>query len=95
MPSQAEITRGAGISPKLPPGAVLRKTNGCLSALSPQAYSLLKPYLNEIELREGEILWDSEQRGAHVYFPVTGLVSIMVPVAEGIAPEVGSIGKEL
>lgn len=93
--AQAEITRRAGFSPNGPgAGAVLDRINGCLSALSSQASSLLKPYLTEISLREGEILWDSGKRAADVYFPVTGLISMVVPVSDGIAVEVGSIGRE-
>jgi CRP-like cAMP-binding protein len=67
------------------------KTNRCLSALSPHAFSLLKPFLTEVVLREGTILWDSNKASSDVYFPVSGLVSIVLDASDGVSVEVGSI----
>jgi len=65
--------------------------NRCLSALSSPAFSLLKPYLTEVVLREGTILWDSNKLSSDVYFPVSGLVSILIDASDGLSVEVASI----
>jgi len=67
------------------------KINRCLSALSPHAFSLLKSFLTEIVLREGTILWDSNKVSSDVYFPVSGLVSIVIDASDGVSVEVASI----
>jgi CRP-like cAMP-binding protein len=67
---------------------------GCLSVLSPPTFSLLKPHLAEVNLHEGTILWESKDLAACVYFPLSGLLSIVLAMAEGECVEVGSIGRE-
>jgi hypothetical protein len=72
----------------------LRKHNGCLSALSPAALSMLKPHLTEATLSEGAILWDAKRPPTDVYFPVSGLISIVLAMPDGECVEVGSVAQE-
>jgi len=71
-----------------------RLPNECLSGLSPYALSLLKPHLTEVCLHEGTILWDSKDQAVDVYFPLSGLISIVVAMGGGECVAVGSIGRE-
>src|SRR5215471_18294107 len=92
MPFQIEIVGHSADSPTTPSAKRQEgKTNRCLSALSPRAFSLLKSFLTEVVLREGTILWDSNQVSSDVYFPVSGLVSIVLDASDGVSVEVGSI----
>jgi len=92
MPHQIEIARHSPISPTTPiADSQAGKVNGCLSALSSHAFSLLKPFLTEVVLHEGTILWDPNKRSADVYFPVSGLVSILIDASDGVSVEVASI----
>src|SRR5262245_58843969 len=75
-------------------GGEVCQRNACLSALSSHSLSLLKPYLTEKVIREGSILWDAKQLATDVYFPASGLISIVLPMSEGSSVEVGSICKE-
>jgi len=68
--------------------------NGCLSALSAKAMSLFRPYLTETMFAEGTVLWEGKKLASEVYFPVSGLVSIVVAMSDGGSVEVGSIGLE-
>jgi len=68
--------------------------NACLSALSSDALSLLKPYLTETALHEGSVLWDATKPSSEVYFLTSGLISIVVPVSDGAFVEVGSICRQ-
>jgi CRP-like cAMP-binding protein len=67
------------------------KVNRCLAALSSHALSVMRPFLSEIVLREGAILWDSNKLSSEVYFPVSGLVSIVLDASDGVSVEVASI----
>src|SRR5215467_7381236 len=92
MPFQIEIVGHSADSPTTPIAKRQEcKTNRCLSALSSHAFSLLKPFLTEVVLREGTILWDPNKASADVYFPVSGLVSILIDASDGVSVEVGSI----
>jgi CRP-like cAMP-binding protein len=92
MPHQIEIARHSPISPTTPiADSQAGKVNGCLSALSSHAFSLLKSYLVEVVLREGTILWDANKLSSDVYFPISGLVSILIDASDGFSVEVGSI----
>jgi len=79
---------------KVPSTEALRKNNGCLSALSPAALSILKPHLTEVTLSEGTILWDAKRPATDVYFPVSGLISIVLAMRGGECVGVGSIARE-
>src|SRR5262245_24503270 len=92
MPHQIEIARGSIASSTMPIAVgQAGNVNGCLSALSSHAFSLLKPYLTEVVLREGTILWDANKLSSDVYFPVSGLISILIDASVGFSVEVASI----
>src|SRR5262245_2244704 len=92
MPHQIEIARHSAASPTTRIAAGQACTvNLCLSALSSHAFSLLKPSLSEIVLREGTILWDANKLSSDVYFPVSAFVSIVLDASDGISVEVASI----
>src|SRR5262245_59035529 len=79
------------------PGATAagsRKSNECLSALSPSGMSLLKPHLTEITLREGTVLWDSKKPFADIYFPVSVLISVVIAMADVECVEVANVALE-
>jgi CRP-like cAMP-binding protein len=72
----------------------LRRSNACLSALSPSGISLLKPNLTELTLREGTVLWDSKKPSADIYFPVSGLISVVIAMPDGECVEVANVARE-
>lgn len=68
--------------------------NGLLAALSPQALSLLQLHLRQHAFEKGELLWEAEKSIGRIYFPHSGLISIMLAGTDGHRIEVGSIGPE-
>jgi len=68
--------------------------NNCLAPLSSRALSLLNARLVDVTLPAGAVLWDAGKVATDVFFPLTGLVSILLPLPGGEAIEVGSIGRE-
>jgi len=95
MPNQTEIATPIGTPSRtlLAGGSrgEVSVRNACLSALSSRALSLLSPYLRETMFREGSTLWDATKPFSEVYFPNSGLISILLPVSDGAFVEVGSI----
>lgn len=54
----------------------------------------LKPQIEEITLRQGEVLFQADDPITHVYFPHDGVVSLQIFVADGGLVEAATIGKE-
>ena len=68
--------------------------NSLLAALPRKDYLHLLPGLEPVTLRFGEVLYESGQPIRHVYFPNDSLVSLLAPVDERLALEVGLVGSE-
>jgi CRP-like cAMP-binding protein len=68
--------------------------NVCLAALSPPALTLLKPHMSDVYLREGTPLWEPGSQSDDIFFPITGFVSIVLPMRSDDAVEIASAGRE-
>jgi CRP-like cAMP-binding protein len=68
--------------------------NRLLENLAPDDLEILKPHLKKVELLRGDVL--HEPRGAieRVYFPLSGMVSLLVVTRTGEAIEAAIIGRE-
>ena len=74
--------------------ATSRVHNGCLAALSPAAFALLRPHLVEVTMMEGTVVWEQGSLPDEAFFPISALISIVVPFVAGEGIEVASIGSE-
>ena len=86
---------------KLPPDVVRQSvardggaSNACLSALSSSAMALLRPHLTDVELTEGTVLWSSRGATTDIYFPASGLISVVLAMPDGEFVETASIARE-
>jgi CRP-like cAMP-binding protein len=68
--------------------------NALLAALSSRAFSLLETHLRHRDFPEGSVLWDAGAPSERVYFPLSGIISVVLPVKDGSGIEVASIGRE-
>jgi CRP-like cAMP-binding protein len=68
--------------------------NHFLQSISPGDFELLRPHLRSVKLPHGEILFDQGDTIKYVYFPIGGVVSFVVPLADGQQIEAGMIGKD-
>lgn len=68
--------------------------NQILSALTPEEYESLSPHLEYVELPLGKVLYEMEEPIRHVYFPLSGTVSIVTVLRDGGSVEAGVVGKE-
>lgn len=69
-------------------------SNLVLGGLSMTEWSLIRPGLEHVVLKAGEMLETPEQAIRHVYFPMTGLFAVRACSAQGRRIDVGLIGGE-
>jgi len=65
-----------------------------LAALSSPLLELLSPELERVELPLQLTLTDTDEETAQVYFPLSGVVSLVAVMADGASGEVGIVGNE-
>jgi len=68
--------------------------NRVLAALPRRDYLHLARYLEPVSLTFGQVLYEPAARIPHVYFPYSGVISLLTVVARGKAAEVGVVGNE-
>jgi CRP-like cAMP-binding protein len=71
-----------------------RRTNRLLSLLSEGDYERLQPHLSQVALDYRTSLYEAARPIEHVYFPVDGVASLVITMADGPGAEVGTIGNE-
>ncbi|HTK34270.1 MAG TPA: Crp/Fnr family transcriptional regulator [Caulobacteraceae bacterium] len=57
-------------------------------------YSQIEPYLEHIEFGRGEVFYEPSQPIDKVYFPHTGVISLLSVMEDGSAVETSTIGSE-
>jgi CRP-like cAMP-binding protein len=68
--------------------------NKFLQSLTKEDFELLRGAFRSVQLEHGTILFDQGEIIPHLYFPNSGVVSFVVPLAEGGEIEAGMIGRE-
>ena len=75
-------------------GPVRPPRNQLLDRLPPDEYRRLRPGLEAIPLRQGQLLYEAGARIHHVYFPSGAVVSLRAAMGTGATVEVATIGRE-
>jgi CRP-like cAMP-binding protein len=68
--------------------------NGILQNLSAKTLALIEPHLHKIKLAQGFVLQETGEPVTNVYFPLSGMVSMLAVLKSGAAIEAGIIGRE-
>jgi len=76
----------------LAPGEGVER-NRLLGALPPEELDQLTPLLESVPLIDGMPIYEPNEPITHVYFPISGVVSMVSEMAEGTV-EVGAVGRE-
>ena len=77
------------------PSGRLQPLNRLLAALPPREYDRLRPHLEPVTLMFRTILHEPDQTIPFVYFPESGVISVLVPPeGKGEGVEVGMVGRE-
>jgi CRP-like cAMP-binding protein len=68
--------------------------NRLLKALPPQAYEILRPHMEMVDLSLKQDLVEAGQPNAFVYFIESGLASVVAESSDGESVEIGHVGRE-
>jgi CRP-like cAMP-binding protein len=70
------------------------RENQLLAALPAAEWERLLPHLEWVSLPLGDVLYESGDRLAHVYFPTTAIVSLLYVMEDGASAEIAVVGYE-
>jgi CRP-like cAMP-binding protein len=68
--------------------------NGLLASLRPADLGLLRPHLKPVELKNEMVLFEAGDKIDRVYFPHSGIISLVVELSGGQAIEAAMIGRD-
>ena len=68
--------------------------NKLLSTLPRDQFDLLAPHLTTVSLSQGEMLVGAGEEFDHVYFPHSGMLSLLAVLRDGKAIETATVGRE-
>ena len=68
--------------------------NHLLAALDEHEAQMLAPSFELVSLDRGDILAQAGQPFAHAYFPLSGMISVVALLSEGLGAEVATVGNE-
>jgi CRP-like cAMP-binding protein len=68
--------------------------NKLLSALPRDQMDLLAPHMTTKQLPQGQVLLEAGEEFDHVYFPHSGMLSLLVVLRDGKSIEVATVGRE-
>ena len=71
-----------------------RSPNRLLASLAPADFALLEPHLKTIEMVHEAVLFETGDEVNRVYFPHSGIVSLVVALAGGETIEAAMIGRD-
>ncbi len=71
-----------------------RSANHLLAGLSPEDFELLRPHLRPAELVFGEVLAETGAPLGQAYFPLGGVISLVVALATGETVESAMVGRD-
>jgi CRP-like cAMP-binding protein len=69
------------------------RSNRFLGTLPPHDFSLLAPHLRTVALERGAILHDAGEEIERVYFPQSGMISLVAVMADGRTVETATVGR--
>jgi CRP-like cAMP-binding protein len=70
------------------------KRNRLLAALRPAEIGLLQPHLKEVPLEQGTLLHEQGELIERIYFPHSGMISLLAVMEQGNAVETATVGRE-
>jgi CRP-like cAMP-binding protein len=70
------------------------RNNWLLGAASDEDFKLLRPHLTPIELIRGTCVFQAGKPASHVWFPYSGVISVVVGDGDGQTVEVAAVGRE-
>lgn len=76
------------------PPSLQREDNRILAALADEAKERIFPYLEEVTLPLGKVLYEPGDKMEYVYFPTNSIVSLLYVMESGSSAEISVVGNE-
>jgi CRP-like cAMP-binding protein len=70
------------------------RANQLLAVLPQVDWVRIAPYLVEVDMPLGQVLYESGGQLEHVYFPTTSIVSLLYVMEDGASAEIAIVGRE-
>jgi CRP-like cAMP-binding protein len=70
------------------------RQNQLLAVLPASEFDRIRPSLQHVELRVGEVLLEAEEHVHYIYFPTTAMIALLYETESGQSIEVGVIGRQ-
>jgi CRP-like cAMP-binding protein len=68
--------------------------NRLLAAIPEEIYAILEPHLQEVMLKQRIALFEPGDTLDRIYFPQTGMISLLIVTLDGAGIEVATVGRE-
>ena len=68
--------------------------NHLLAALPADDFARVKPKLEQLSYKLGDVLYESGDRMDYVYFPTTMIISMLYVMENGSTAEIGVVGND-
>ncbi len=68
--------------------------NSILAALAPATFDKVKPHLRVTDLKQGSVVFETRGFIENIYFPHSGIISLVVELKEGDMLETAMVGKD-
>jgi CRP-like cAMP-binding protein len=78
-------------SEKSPPAA---SQNRLLAALPGKEYERLAPHMQRVSFEQGQSLYEPNEPIEDAYFPLNGVISMLITTQDGSSVEIGLVGRE-
>jgi CRP-like cAMP-binding protein len=72
----------------------LNGRNRLLAALKSSDFALLSPHLLDLHLKQEMVLQEADDPIRYIYFPHSGMISLLAAMQEGKAVETATVGRE-
>jgi CRP-like cAMP-binding protein len=76
------------------PNSIKHSPNRLLAAISPEVSAAIQPHLSLLEFRQGEVLAERGAPVKTVYFPHSGIISLVVELNNGDMIETAMVGRD-
>ncbi|MFL9987930.1 Crp/Fnr family transcriptional regulator [Paraburkholderia sediminicola] len=70
------------------------KANQLLAVLPKLEWARIEPYLVEVDLPLGQVIYESGGQLEHVFFPTTSIISLLYVMEDGASAEIAIVGHE-
>jgi hypothetical protein len=70
------------------------RENAVLANLFQSGWQRWEPHLEPMEMTLGQVIYEPGRQLEHLYFPISALISLLYPMADGSSTEIAAVGNQ-